>query len=78
MYVVQHSEASVHAIGSTGTKIAIIRVPSGKAVQLINIKKEGESKIDRFILYVREVAENVRKRGRRKKICYIKKTLKVD
>lgn len=74
MYVVQHSEASVHAIGSTGTKIAIIRVPSGKAVQLINIKK-GESKIDRFILYTREVAENIRKRGRRKKICYIKKDL---
>lgn len=52
MCVVQHSEASVHAVGSAGTKIAVVRVPSGKVVQLINIKKEGESKIDRFISYM--------------------------
>lgn len=47
MYVIQH-KALVHAIGSMGTKIALVREPSGKAVWLINIKKE-ESKIDRFI-----------------------------
>lgn len=40
MYVVQHSEASVHATGSTGTKIATVRVPCGRVVHLINIKKE--------------------------------------
>lgn len=44
MYVVSHSEASVHAIRSTGTKIAILRGPSGKPVQLITIKKRGKSK----------------------------------
>ena len=52
MYVVQHSEASVHAIGSAGTKIAIVRVPSGKVVQLINIKEEGKRHIP--IIHVRE------------------------
>lgn len=49
MYVVQHSEASVRAIGSTGTKIATVRAPSGKVVQLINIRKEEARKIDTFI-----------------------------
>lgn len=45
MYIGQHSETSVHAMQSTGTKIE----PSGKAVQLINIEKEEERKVDGII-----------------------------
>lgn len=68
MYVVQHGEASVHAMRSTGTKIAIIRAPSGKAVRLINIKEEGESQIHRFITgSIWRQTENVRKSGRKRR-----------
>lgn len=62
MYVVQHSEASVHATGSIGTKIVILRVPSGKVVQLINIKKGEDSKNRQIniIYYIKEEeAENM-------------------
>lgn len=66
MYVVRHSEASARAAGSTGTKIAIATVPSGRVVQLITIKKEGEGETDGFISYMcEEEAENIRKRGRK-------------
>lgn len=63
------------AIGSTETKIAIIRVPSGKAVQLINIKKEEESGMDGFIMYT-WLESWGKEGGNRQKMGNIKNTLK--